>query len=180
MSEQPPAMTGDEALENALARTNKAITQLGEFYYDFRRTIQCSENRLDEARRCLSAVWQERQALLAEYFDLVRALADLRDRCAEPSGLSMDAEYVREYLDRVLTEHGLEYFEVGHHEGFDPARHECAELTADDDAPVGAVVGVLARGLVKKDPAGRQSVVRAARVVVNKGNGRTEESTHVK
>ena len=171
MSEQQGEVPKYVGSENSLAQSNKILIDMGKLHYDLKSTLQHFEDRYQNLQRALSEAWRERKALLDAYFDLSRTVADLHDHCAGLAEQHADVALFCERLERVLAEHGLEYFEVNQHASFDPEFHQCAETATDGDAPPGTVIAVLSRGLIKIQADGSQSVVRPARVIVNQPKG---------
>jgi molecular chaperone GrpE (heat shock protein) len=94
-----------------------------------------------------------RLALLIDRLDQHLDLLDPQDREA------VLAAAVRDELLDTLAAHGVR--EIDTEDGFDPARHEAAELVHDEHRPAGTVDRVLRRGLCHDS-----WVFRTARVAV--------------
>ena len=144
-----------------LTEVNKGLRDMGALLLEL-------ERRHKSVRAHGSRAWAERQTLLAQYHDTLRAVLDVLDSCESAPPSSPHLSVVREGLRRILDGQGVEPIEVRAGDAFDPRQHECEDTVATQEQPAGAVVDVLVKGYAQRRANGARVVLRPARVRVAK------------
>lgn len=97
--------------------------------------------------------------LLEVLEDLERGLADLKE---VPVGLSM----IKDKVNNLLSEQGIEEIEIKEGDNFDPSRMEAiGTITVQDDSQVNKIIHVDRKGYKLKS---KDALIRTARVIVGR------------
>lgn len=152
---------------------------------DARVLLRHVRSMLHEVDTCHEAIrthtgeaWTERDALLKDYHDTLRAVLQLVDDCEQEDEESPKLRAVCDGLRKILVRQRVELIPVERSVPFDAELHECDGMIETKEYPAGVVTKVIEPGYVVSHRDARERVVfRPAKVQVSSSSGLPEQET---
>ncbi len=129
--------------------------------------LRTMEELLLAVEDCVGQAWHEREALIDDYYQILRGLLRVLDDCRIVTEENAELDVVCSGLGKLLDEQQVEQIEVHDGDSFQPERHDCEQTEESEQYAPGTVLRVVETGYQRRLANGNTVVVRPARVVVS-------------
>ena len=153
--------------ENALANVNRGLQDMKRLHREIKINLQAIENRHQTIQKYSSDAWGEREQLLLNYFDTIRAILLTIDNYADYLNKAPITANVFDNLKELLAKQCIEPIQVREGDPFNAEFHKCQHTVERDDYLTGVIVQVIETGYIKKYNNGANIVIRPTLVIAN-------------
>lgn len=161
-----PANSDTQAVP--LTQVNRGLRDMGVLLREIITKLQEIERQHKTIRTHSSNAWSEREMVLADYYNTLRAVLQVLDNCESALSSSPQMLVIYEGLKRIIEDQHIEPIQVKEGDLFDTQFHKCEETVEMEEYPTGVVVQVIEKGYIQKRRDGSKIVIRPAKVHVNK------------
>jgi molecular chaperone GrpE (heat shock protein) len=151
-----------------MVQVNMGLRDVRGLLWEIKAKLQEIDTQHQALQTHSSNAWREREELLSNYYDTLRAILYVLDHCENMLDSTPQISVVYEGLKRIMEEQYIEPIQVKEGDVFDAELYECEEIIESKNHPTDVVVQIIERGFMKKLKDGTRAVIRPVKVAVSK------------